>query len=145
MEEEAEVDGSGSTTSDSLQLECTEDFDLSDLEPPPPPVPGTEILSEQIISRRHFLKQSLGVDVEPEFVPIEFAAMEDEETVEVRNPPLTKHAAEVIVATEGSWYYPPRNFDVTLKPKAKAFVPARKWIPEDDSASAFPQIDDDVS
>ena len=113
-----------------LQLECNEEVDFASLEPRPAPPAGTEILSAQIVARRHYLKQSLGVEKEPEFVAVKHPEKPEERPRTVASPPLVRHAAEIVVSHENAWFYPPTNFDMLQKTRKKTIVPARRWHTE---------------
>lgn len=110
-----------------VSLECTESMDFSDDDSLPAP-PGTELLSAQLRAREHYIKRSLGIEKIPITQnPKPFVKLEEPKLHANIQPYIARHAAEIIVASENTWYYPPKHLDSLLKKRVPAVVPSQTW------------------
>ena len=97
---------------DSVGLECEEDMPGSDSEYSPPA--GTESLHTHLRARESQLRESLGVPPQEPLPrdnpwPVSQSPPRDSQRGRVL---WSAHGAEIIVASENTWYYPPKHLNI---------------------------------
>ena len=123
----SEQEADAASTAPEVSLLCDEQLDLSDAEPVAPPR-GTEQLSAELAAREHYIKTSLGVETLPAYKHVDVRFKRQWQPVQSRYPYVARHAAEIIVASENTWYYPPKHLDSLLRRHSDNVVPTQAWL-----------------